>query len=133
LRAQSAIVSAAALGLSVALSLFGVREFGVIGAAAGSVVTLFITEVWSLFVVARALGCSPFKIIGWQVSARVVTVVLIAVGTARVIRASWIGRLDIFERLFAETFLYAVVVVTGLAVMGIHREVRLMLSGALRR
>ena len=52
----AAINNACCLVLSVLFSIVGVRYLGLIGAALGSVLTLAISEVWSISVVARTLG-----------------------------------------------------------------------------
>jgi O-antigen/teichoic acid export membrane protein len=62
----AAVNSACCLALSVLLSIVGVLQFGVIGAALGSVVALVVSEVWSVHIVSRALGVSVLQLHGWR-------------------------------------------------------------------
>jgi O-antigen/teichoic acid export membrane protein len=62
----AAINSAACLAVSVALSVIGVLRWGLIGAALGSVLTLAVSELLSLRVVARSLGKSMYHMLDWN-------------------------------------------------------------------
>jgi O-antigen/teichoic acid export membrane protein len=130
---QSAIASSAALALSVVLSVLGVKLFGVNGAAAGSVVSLFVTEIWALVVVARTLGTSPFKIIHWDFSGKVVAVVLVAVAVVLLAKEMRLGSMNTVVRLVAESFLYMVSVIVGMVMIGIHRHGLSIARDLLRR
>ena len=130
---QSAIASSAALALSVVLSVLGVKMFGVNGAAAGSVISLFIAEIWALVVVARALGTTPSRIIHWGFSGRVVAAVLVAVVTVLMAKEAWLGNVGILARLIGESFLYMVLVIVGMVAMGVHRHGLSIARDLLRR
>jgi O-antigen/teichoic acid export membrane protein len=54
------------LAISIACSYFGARHFGLPGAACGSVISFVISELWSMCVVARVLGTSPFELLPWR-------------------------------------------------------------------
>lgn len=119
---QSAIVGGAALVLSVVLSTLGVRAFGVNGAAAGSVISLFVTEIWALIVVANILGTTPFTVINWSFSGRVLVVVIAAVSAVLVTKEVFLGGTYLLLRLVEEVFLYLVLVALGMVAMGVHRD-----------
>jgi O-antigen/teichoic acid export membrane protein len=61
----AAVNSACCLIVSVILSIIGVVHWGLIGAAFGSVLTLAISELLSLRVVARTLGSSVHQMLDW--------------------------------------------------------------------
>lgn len=58
--------SAFCLVLSVVLSIVGVNRFGMAGAALGSVITLFIGELWTVQVVSRMLVTDKRQLLAWQ-------------------------------------------------------------------
>jgi O-antigen/teichoic acid export membrane protein len=62
----SAIISAASLVISLALSIVGVIYWNLIGAAFGSVLTLAFGELWALKVVARTLGMRVSHLLAWS-------------------------------------------------------------------
>jgi O-antigen/teichoic acid export membrane protein len=62
----AAINSGCCLIASVVFSIIGVAHWGLIGAAFGSVLTLAISELWSLTVVARALGKGIHRMLDWS-------------------------------------------------------------------
>lgn len=62
----AAINSAVCLVLSVVLSIIGIHRFGMVGAALGSVLTLAISEFWSVQVVSRMLGIKIRELLAWQ-------------------------------------------------------------------
>jgi O-antigen/teichoic acid export membrane protein len=62
----AAINSACCLAASVCLSILGVMHWGLIGAAFGSVLTLALSELWSLKVVARTLGRGVAQMLDWS-------------------------------------------------------------------
>ena len=102
--------------------MLGVRMFGVNGAAAGSVISLCVTEIWASIVVARILGTVPSKIVHWAFSGRVVAAVFVAVIVVLIAKEVWLGNVSPFGRLVWETLLYIVLVVAGMVAMGIHRR-----------
>lgn len=130
---QTALVSGVALVFSIVLSVIGVSAFGVNGAALGSVISLVITETWALVMVAKALGTTPFKIVDWGFSGRVVVVVCAATAVVLVARAALSGESNAFVRLFQDSGLYMVLLVLGIAGMGIHRKVISIAMGLIHR
>jgi O-antigen/teichoic acid export membrane protein len=62
----AAFNSACCLVASVMFSVIGVIHWGLIGAAFGSVLTLAISELWSLRVVARTLGRRMHQMLDWS-------------------------------------------------------------------
>lgn len=60
------INSGICLLLSVFLSIIGVIWFGMIGAALGSVLTLGISELWSVHAVSRSLGIRMRQLVAWE-------------------------------------------------------------------
>jgi O-antigen/teichoic acid export membrane protein len=70
-RGRAAILNNAfCLAVSITASYFGVRYWGLQGAACGSVLTFVISELWSLLVVARVLGVGVPELLPWQALAR---------------------------------------------------------------
>lgn len=63
----SAINNFFCLIISIIISIVGVMQWGMIGAALGSVVTLALSELWSVAVVARALGMRMMQLLAWRV------------------------------------------------------------------
>lgn len=63
----AALNSACCLVLSVVLSIVGVREFGLVGAATGSVASLAFGILWSLWVVSRTLGVAMHRLLEWRI------------------------------------------------------------------
>lgn len=62
----AALNSAACLAVSVVCSVIGVARWGLIGAAFGSVLTLAVSELLALRVVARSLGRTIFRMLDWR-------------------------------------------------------------------
>jgi O-antigen/teichoic acid export membrane protein len=62
----AAINSACCLVVSVFLSIVGVMHWGLVGAAFGSVLTLALSELWSLKVVARTLHRGVAQMLDWS-------------------------------------------------------------------
>jgi O-antigen/teichoic acid export membrane protein len=62
----AAVNSACTLVMSLALSIFGVRHWGLSGAAAGSVLTLALGELWAVAVVARTLQVRMSELLAWR-------------------------------------------------------------------
>ena len=63
----AAINSAFCLVLSITLSVAGINRFGMVGAALGSVLTLGISEFWSVLVVSRTLGSEMRQLLAWRI------------------------------------------------------------------
>ncbi|HVL76012.1 MAG TPA: polysaccharide biosynthesis C-terminal domain-containing protein [Noviherbaspirillum sp.] len=62
----AAINSAVCLALSIVLCVTLTRQFGMAGAAAGSMIALAVGELWGLLVVARTLHSSALRLINWH-------------------------------------------------------------------
>ena len=62
----AAINSAVSLVLSIVLSIVGINQFGMVGAALGSVLTMAISEFWSMQVVSRMLGIKMSELLAWK-------------------------------------------------------------------
>lgn len=58
--------NACCLAISVVCSIAGASRWGLIGAACGSVLTLALSELWSMKVVARTLGVATFDLLPWR-------------------------------------------------------------------
>jgi O-antigen/teichoic acid export membrane protein len=66
-RGRAAIlINACCLGVSILCSYFGVRYWGLPGAACGSVLAFVISELWSLAVVARVLRVGVSELVPWR-------------------------------------------------------------------
>jgi O-antigen/teichoic acid export membrane protein len=62
----AAINSACTLVMSLVFSIFGVQHWGLPGAAAGSVLTLAVGELWAVVVVARTLQVRVSELLAWR-------------------------------------------------------------------
>lgn len=129
---QTAIANVLCFLLSITLSIVGVRIFGVIGAPAGSAISILIMETWSLFAVARSLDTTPSKIVNWPFSVKVLATVIVAVAVALIVRAEWLVDMQPFARLLAETAVYTVVAGIGMVVLGVHTHGLTVLRSLLR-
>jgi O-antigen/teichoic acid export membrane protein len=58
--------NACCLVISIVCSVIGASQWGLIGAAFGSVFTFAISELWSLKVVARTLGIGVHELMPWR-------------------------------------------------------------------
>jgi O-antigen/teichoic acid export membrane protein len=66
-RGRSAIINnACCLAISITCSYFGVRYWGLPGAACGSVIAFVISELWSLAVAARVLRVGVLELLPWK-------------------------------------------------------------------
>jgi O-antigen/teichoic acid export membrane protein len=109
----AAFNSACCLVVSVSLSIIGVLYLGLIGAALGSVITLAISELWSLKVVARTLGREMREILDWSALGPTVLATCVAISGVVTLTSpanafmSLILKSVIYLALFTLTFILA--------------------------
>jgi O-antigen/teichoic acid export membrane protein len=117
-RGRAAIINnACCLAVSITSSYVGVRYWGLPGAACGSVITFVISELWSLVVVARALGVGVLELAPWQALARagfasVAALVIVALA-GTVLHGAALLLLVLKGSLFAAAFLAVYLAVGG--------------------
>jgi O-antigen/teichoic acid export membrane protein len=122
----AAINSACCLVLSVFSSIVGVHQFGMIGAALGSVLSLAVGELWSVQVVSRTLGVSMRQLQAW----RALAPVFLSTGTA-VVAVAMLGNFvsgTAFTMLLLNGTVYSAVFVICFALSG-GRQTLALLTG----
>lgn len=98
------INNACCLIVSVILSIIGVSHWGLIGAAFGSVLTLAISELWSVRVVARTLGIGMHQLLEWRALWPTLLATCFALGGVSML-ASFVSG-NIFPMLLAKALVY---------------------------
>lgn len=100
----AAVNSACSLVVSIGVSIVGVKYWGLIGAAIGSVTTLALSESLSLKIVARTLGIRVSQLLAWGALWPAVLGTCIATGGAVMLGGIW--RLNVFTLLLAKALTY---------------------------
>ena len=101
---SAAINSACCLLVSVVLSIVGVTYWGLIGATIGSVLTLLISELWNLRVVAGTLGVGVSQLLAWRALGP--TVLGTCIAAAGVSLFGSMGEGNLFSMLLGKALLY---------------------------
>jgi O-antigen/teichoic acid export membrane protein len=119
----AAINSACCLAVSVVLSIVGVMYWGLIGAAFGSVLTLAVSELWSLTVVARTLGRGVAQMLDWSALWPTVLGTCVAIsGVARLasgMHDNLFGMLMFKSALYIALFVPCFILAGGLRYLGL--------------
>ena len=125
---QAARVAGVSLLLSIALSVLGVKLFGLVGAVAGSTISLVLWECWALNRVAKGLGTSPVTLICldhlWKVAVIVGIGVLAAYAVGSGLNA------PILLRLLAKFLIFVAILLVGILLTDLHRSVISVLRAA---
>ena len=125
---QAARVAGVSLLLSIALSVLGVKLFGLAGAVAGSTISLVLWECWALNRVAKGLGTSPVTLICldhlWKVAVIVGIGVLAAYAVGSGLNA------PILLRLLAKFLIFVAILFVGILLTNLHRSVISVLRAA---
>lgn len=121
----AAINSGCCLIASVIFSIIGVLHWGLIGAAFGSVLTLAISELWSLTVVARTLGRGVHQMLDWRALWPTVLGTCVAILGVAELTSGMEG--DVYAALLLKGVAYAVLFVPCFILAGGRRRLGLLI------
>lgn len=120
----AAINSACCLVISVLLSILGIRYWGLTGGAIGSVLTLVLSELWALRVVARTLSIKMHRMVAWNELWPALFATCVASGGVVALTAhmGW----HAFPTLVAKGLIYFVLFTTCFILAGGWKQLRLL-------
>lgn len=118
----AASIHGVCLILAVILSLIGIKMFGLNGAAAGSVICVFIAELWALFAVAHALEARPVDIVRFSITARIVLVTVLAVVATLFVRHALEFKIDLGWMLAVESLAYFLCLAVFMWIFGLYQH-----------
>ncbi len=118
--------SAVCLALSIVFSIVGVRYFGMVGAALGSIMTLAIGEIWALRVVAEELGLSIRELLAWGALLPTVFGTLVGIGGADLLAG--MVDLNVFGRLLFKGSIYLALFVPLFLLVGGMKQLTLLIG-----
>jgi O-antigen/teichoic acid export membrane protein len=118
----AASIHGVCLILSVILCLIGIKMFGLNGAAAGSVICVFIAELWALFAVAHALKARPVDIVRFSITARIVLVTVLAVVATLFVRHALEFKIDLGWMLAVESLAYFLCLAVFMWIFGLYQH-----------
>jgi len=121
---MSAMITVVSLVATVIIGVLGVMTFGLIGAAAGSTVTLVLGELWALWVVAGALGTTPLRVLERSGFIRNASAALIAASAVLIVRDFWPLESGPWLRLFSQSVVFAATWLACVRLLGIDRVIR---------
>jgi O-antigen/teichoic acid export membrane protein len=124
---QAAMMSAISLLLSFALSILGVKLFGLAGAVAGSTISLVFWECWGLNKVAKGLGTGVVTLIRLDYIFKVALVVGLGVLLSYILCSGL--NTSIILRLVAKSSVFVATVLLGFVLTKVHLSVIPLLRG----
>jgi O-antigen/teichoic acid export membrane protein len=124
-------ISAAGLILSVLLGTVGAVAFGPIGAAAGSISSLLLGELWALRTTVRKLETRVGDLLDLRLGLRLLVVVIVAAGTTFLVLGWLPAGSPVGGRLVGGGLLYLAVGGVVAALLGLKPVVLRLLSGSL--
>jgi O-antigen/teichoic acid export membrane protein len=127
---QAAATGAISLLVSLVLSTLGVKFFGLLGAVAGSTISLVLWEWWALHKVAKGLGTGVLTLLSLNDTGKVWFVVGVGLLLAYV-AGSW-GDLSIVARLAVKSSIFVATVLLGLTLVKFRQPVISLLISPLR-
>lgn len=120
----SALISAVCLVLTVVVGIAGSRAFGLIGAAAGSTLTLILGEMWALSVVARTLGAPVSRILGLSAFLRALCALVVVALVSLIARHYLFLDHSLMVRIVLQSTVFAVTWLVGIRLLGIDGVLR---------
>lgn len=122
----AAINSGCCLVISVVLSIFGVKHFGLPGAALGSVSTFLISELWSVKVVSHTLGIKMRQLLLWRDLLPTVLGTFCGLAGVSILGSAITG--NVYAVLISKAFLYLVIFAVCFLLSGGKKNVGLMMG-----
>lgn len=112
----AAINSGFCLLLSIALCVVGINHFGMAGAAAATMLTLAVSELWMLVMVARTLGTTPLRLTRWRAILPSFAGMIGAMFVVDLLASGW--SMALWQAVVAKSVLYAAVFMPIFFILG---------------
>lgn len=121
-------IAAVSLCISVAISLLAIQLFGLVGACFGTVASLYVGELWSLWAVKRKLGVKPSEILDLSTLRKVVMVSALSVSVTLMVRQYLSEDWELWTRLITTIGVFTLIIAISGRWMGLDARLKVLLQ-----